>query len=271
MAELKSNSITAAPAAPHTIRSARHAIASGEISAVALADSYYTTIAAEDPKIHAWLAFSRERATAQAHRIDELVQSGDLADTEALPLAGVPIGIKDVLVMQRSAQPPPARKSWKTIVRPTMPLRWQSWRLPAPSCSASSTATSSPWAPRTKTPPTARCTIRALSIAFPAARAVAPPPPSPPTWPSPRSAPIPEAPFASPHRSAESSACCQPMAASRATASSPLPLRSTASVPSPTPSRCRHPARCARRSRSHGRDQRRSSPCPTTPPRSTRP
>ena len=100
--ELKSTSNSAR----RTIRSARHAIVSGETSAVALADSYYDTIAAKDPKIHAWLALSRERATAQAHRIDDLAKagdlakSGDLANAEALPLAGVPIGIKDVLVMQ---------------------------------------------------------------------------------------------------------------------------------------------------------------------------
>ena len=100
MAELKFTSSTTSQIAPRTVRSARHAIASGEITAVALADSYYDTIAAEDPKIHAWLSLSRERATAQAHRIDDLAKSGELANEEAFPLAGVPIGIKDVLVMQ---------------------------------------------------------------------------------------------------------------------------------------------------------------------------
>ncbi|MFZ0518341.1 MAG: Asp-tRNA(Asn)/Glu-tRNA(Gln) amidotransferase subunit GatA [Acidobacteriaceae bacterium] len=100
MEDLKSNSGLTSKDEPRTIRSARHAIVSGETTAVALADSYYDTIAAEDPKIHAWLSLSRERATAQAYRIDELAQSGDLANEEALPLAGVPIGIKDVLVMQ---------------------------------------------------------------------------------------------------------------------------------------------------------------------------
>ena len=100
MAEPNSTSSLDTQVAPRTIRSARHAIVSGETSAVALADSYYDTIAQEDPKIHAWLSLSRERATAQAHRIDDLAKSGELANEEALPLAGVPIGIKDVLVMQ---------------------------------------------------------------------------------------------------------------------------------------------------------------------------
>src|SRR6185437_10976767 len=106
MEELKSNPSVNSQHPPRTIRSARQAIINGEISAVALADSYYDTIAQEDPKIHAWLSLSRERAAAQAHRIDDLAKSGNLAksressDEEALPLAGVPIGIKDVLVMQ---------------------------------------------------------------------------------------------------------------------------------------------------------------------------
>ena len=45
MAEPKSTSSLDSQVAPRTIRSARHAIVSGETSAVALADSYYDTIA----------------------------------------------------------------------------------------------------------------------------------------------------------------------------------------------------------------------------------
>ena len=79
-----------------TIDDARQAIASGKTKATALAESFYQTIAAEDPKINAWLSLSRERALQQAARVDAMVARGD-----ALPaLAGVPIGIKDVLTMQ---------------------------------------------------------------------------------------------------------------------------------------------------------------------------
>ncbi len=79
-----------------TIDDARQAIASGKTKATALAESFYQTIAAEDPKINAWLSLSRERALQQAARVDAMVTRGD-----ALPaLAGVPIGIKDVLTMQ---------------------------------------------------------------------------------------------------------------------------------------------------------------------------
>jgi len=79
-----------------TIDDARQAIASGKTKATTLAESFYQTIAAEDPKINAWLSLSRERALQQAARVDAMVARGD-----ALPaLAGVPIGIKDVLTMQ---------------------------------------------------------------------------------------------------------------------------------------------------------------------------
>lgn len=82
--------------APRTIGATRAAIASGETTAVALAERYYKTIAAQDLNIHAWLALSRERAMAQAARVDALLAKG-----EELPvLAGVPIGIKDVLTMR---------------------------------------------------------------------------------------------------------------------------------------------------------------------------
>ena len=45
--------------------------------------------------IHSFLALSRERALAQAERVDALHAKGE----EAGPLAGVPIGVKDVLTM----------------------------------------------------------------------------------------------------------------------------------------------------------------------------
>jgi aspartyl-tRNA(Asn)/glutamyl-tRNA(Gln) amidotransferase subunit A len=90
------NSMPAISRATHTIRSARQAILSGETSAALLAERYYETIAAEDPRINAWLALSRKRAFEQAARVDALAAKGDALP----PLAGVPIGIKDVLTMR---------------------------------------------------------------------------------------------------------------------------------------------------------------------------
>lgn len=87
---------TSAALAPRTISAARTSIANRETAAVDLAETYYETIAASDSKINAWLALSRERALEQAARIDAMAAKG-----EPLPaLAGVPIGIKDVLTMQ---------------------------------------------------------------------------------------------------------------------------------------------------------------------------
>src|SRR5215472_2823529 len=74
----------------------RAAIAARQISATQLVEDSYAKIAADDGEVHAWLTLCRERALAQARRIDNLVSRGD-----ALPaLAGAPLGIKDVMVTQ---------------------------------------------------------------------------------------------------------------------------------------------------------------------------
>jgi aspartyl-tRNA(Asn)/glutamyl-tRNA(Gln) amidotransferase subunit A len=79
-----------------TIDGARSAVASGEASAVALAERYYAQIAAGDQQINSYLSLSRERALEQAAKIDAMAQRGDVLP----PLAGVPVGIKDVLAMR---------------------------------------------------------------------------------------------------------------------------------------------------------------------------
>ena len=86
-----------------TIGAARAAVAEGRISAVELAEAHFARIEAEDgpagpeaKDIHSFLALSRERAMAQAQRIDTMVRAG----AELPPLGGVPVGIKDVLAMQ---------------------------------------------------------------------------------------------------------------------------------------------------------------------------
>ena len=77
-----------------TIDAARSAVQERKISAVALAESFYAKIEADDPKIGAFLALSRDRAMAKAAEMDVLAAKG-----EELPrLGGVPMGIKDVMV-----------------------------------------------------------------------------------------------------------------------------------------------------------------------------
>jgi aspartyl-tRNA(Asn)/glutamyl-tRNA(Gln) amidotransferase subunit A len=68
-------------------------------SATALAERHYALIAENDgpqgKAINSFLALSRDRAFAQAARVDEQLANRD----DPGPLAGVPIGIKDVLAM----------------------------------------------------------------------------------------------------------------------------------------------------------------------------
>ena len=69
-------------------------------SAAILAERHYARIASQDgiagKAINSFLALSRQRAMRQVERIDELARKGNALP----PLAGVPVGIKDVLVME---------------------------------------------------------------------------------------------------------------------------------------------------------------------------
>ena len=75
------------------LSSTRAAVAEGRLSAVALAEQYLARIAAVDGEIGSYLALSPERALAQAERIDANARAGRPLG----PLAGIPVGIKDVL------------------------------------------------------------------------------------------------------------------------------------------------------------------------------
>ncbi len=79
-----------------TIDRVRSAVAAGDVTATSLANRYYKQIEAKDGDIHSYLSLSRERALAQAEKIDAMAARGDALP----PLAGVPFGIKDVLVMR---------------------------------------------------------------------------------------------------------------------------------------------------------------------------
>jgi aspartyl-tRNA(Asn)/glutamyl-tRNA(Gln) amidotransferase subunit A len=82
-----------------TLSQARGSVLGGSTSATLLAEDHYERIAAVDPEIHSYLALTKERAFAQAARVDAAVKAGDPVG----PLAGVPIGIKDVLTMRGAA------------------------------------------------------------------------------------------------------------------------------------------------------------------------
>jgi len=77
-----------------TIEAVRTAIAEKQTTAAALVEQFYAKIKADDADIHAYLTLSKDCAFAQANYIDGLVGKG----APLPPLAGVPIGIKDVMV-----------------------------------------------------------------------------------------------------------------------------------------------------------------------------
>lgn len=85
-----------------TIDDVRTSIENRSTTATAIAEEHYARIAAADGAsgkgINSFLALSKDRALEKAAKIDDLAMLGD-----PLPLlAGVPVGIKDVLAMQGS-------------------------------------------------------------------------------------------------------------------------------------------------------------------------
>lgn len=81
---------------PKTLAELRAELVSGRVKATDLAASYYDRIAQVNSRLNVYLSLTKERAFEQAARVNELAAKGD-----PLPaLAGVPMGIKDVLVMR---------------------------------------------------------------------------------------------------------------------------------------------------------------------------
>ncbi len=81
---------------PKTLAELRAEIVAGTTKAADLAAAYYDRIAAVNPRLNVYLSLTKERALAQAERVDALAAKGDPLP----PLAGIPMGIKDVLVMR---------------------------------------------------------------------------------------------------------------------------------------------------------------------------
>jgi aspartyl-tRNA(Asn)/glutamyl-tRNA(Gln) amidotransferase subunit A len=79
-----------------TVESTRTAVVERVMNPVALVEEFYKKIEANDPAIGAYLTLTKDRALAKAHDIQELADKGDALP----PLAGVPIAVKDVMVMK---------------------------------------------------------------------------------------------------------------------------------------------------------------------------
>ena len=81
---------------PKTLAELRDGMATGRTKAADLAANYYARIEKINPKLNIYLSLTTERALAQAARIDAMAAKGDPLP----PLAGIPVGIKDVLVVK---------------------------------------------------------------------------------------------------------------------------------------------------------------------------
>ncbi len=79
-----------------TIDAARSAIQSRTMTSLSLTEAHYAKIQNDDPQIGAYLTLCKDRALAQADRMDRLASEGKPLP----PLGGVPVGIKDVLSTQ---------------------------------------------------------------------------------------------------------------------------------------------------------------------------
>jgi aspartyl-tRNA(Asn)/glutamyl-tRNA(Gln) amidotransferase subunit A len=78
----------------HSISSIREGLAAKKFSAEEIARETLAFAEAENPKTNAYLALSPERALAAARAVDAKIAKGE----DPGPLAGVPVGVKDVIV-----------------------------------------------------------------------------------------------------------------------------------------------------------------------------
>jgi aspartyl-tRNA(Asn)/glutamyl-tRNA(Gln) amidotransferase subunit A len=76
-----------------TVASTQAALRAKKVSAREIATEFYAKIERRNPGINAYLTLSRERAFAQADRVDVATACGEKLG----PLAGVPIAVKDVI------------------------------------------------------------------------------------------------------------------------------------------------------------------------------
>ncbi|MGA2886569.1 MAG: Asp-tRNA(Asn)/Glu-tRNA(Gln) amidotransferase subunit GatA [Terracidiphilus sp.] len=81
---------------PKTLAELRAEIVAGRTKATELAVSYYERIEKKNPRLNVYLSLTKDRALEQAARVDTAAAKGDPLGV----LAGIPVAIKDVLVMK---------------------------------------------------------------------------------------------------------------------------------------------------------------------------
>ena len=117
---------------PKTLGELRAGIQAGTTKAEELAAGYYERIAQVNPRLNVYLSLTKERALEQAAKVDAAAAKGESLGV----LAGIPMGVKDVLVMGalRRRQGP---KFCRATSLPTTRRRWRGWRRRARCCWAS--------------------------------------------------------------------------------------------------------------------------------------
>ena len=179
-----------------TIDAARSAVAERKTSALALAESFYAKIEADDREDRRVSdCFRKSARSTKAAAIDA---SRCKAASALPPLAGVPVGIKDVMVT-KGVRTTAGSKILGNYIPPYDAQRSPGWRRQERSCWARPIAMSSRWARRMRIRRLSRCTIRAISAACPEDHRADRRRRLRRTWRSRRWVPIPAARFASPH------------------------------------------------------------------------
>src|SRR6201989_2947610 len=79
-----------------TLRELGQSVISGKVSAAEVVDGYLARIAARNPEINAYLSVASESAQRTAEDLDAAARRGDPLG----PLAGVPVGVKDVIAIE---------------------------------------------------------------------------------------------------------------------------------------------------------------------------
>jgi aspartyl-tRNA(Asn)/glutamyl-tRNA(Gln) amidotransferase subunit A len=87
------------PATTFSVRELGRSVITGEVKAAELVSGYLERIAARNPEINAYLSVASESAQRTAEDLDAASRRGDPLG----PLAGVPIGVKDVIAIEGMA------------------------------------------------------------------------------------------------------------------------------------------------------------------------
>jgi len=133
-----------------TIAEARDGLKAKDYTSLELTDAFLGAIDKANESLNAYVAVTPDKAREMAKASDEKLAKG-----EGGALEGIPLGIKDLFATQGIHTPKRVPIFWTASSRPMSPPSRRTCGPTGPSCWASSTWTSSPWARPTRRPITA--------------------------------------------------------------------------------------------------------------------